>query len=299
MFTYKGAIVALVTPMEDDGNISWEALYSLIDWQISSGISGIVVVGTTGESSTIDVSEHIQIIERCVEHIDKRVPLIAGTGANSTKEAIYLTNAAKEAGADSVLLVTPYYNKPTQEGLYMHYSSIADKVDINQILYNVTTRTACDILPSTVARLASHENIIGLKEASSDLLRLDLLIENLEQASIKDFLLFSGDDMTSCDFLKKGGHGTISVTANLVPDLIVDLCDASISRKNNDKSKRIHQSLISLNKALFVESNPIPIKRALSILGKIPSGIRLPLTQLDVKLEPELLLAMKELGLIK
>ena len=283
MFSYQGAIVALVTPMEENGDISWESLFTLIDRQIEGGIDGIVVVGTTGESATIDVSEHIQIIEKSVKHADKRVPIIAGTGANSTKEAVFLTTAAKEAGADAVLLVTPYYNKPTQEGLFQHYLTIANEVNINQILYNVPGRTACDLKPPTVAKLSSHDNIIGLKEATPDISRLKQLLEQVSAAQTGDFLLFSGDDLTSSEFMMKGGHGTISVTANIVPGLISALTKASLKQNNKVEAQRIHELLLPLNNSLFVESNPIPVKWAMSRLGVIPSGIRLPLTKLDNK----------------
>ena len=298
MFSYQGAIVALVTPMEENGDISWESLFTLIDRQIEGGIDGIVVVGTTGESATIDVSEHIQIIERSVKYADKRVPIIAGTGANSTKEAVFLTTAAKEAGADAVLLVTPYYNKPTQEGLFQHYSTIANEVNINQILYNVPGRTACDLKPSTVAKLASHDNIIGLKEAIPDISRLKQLLEQVSDVQTGNFLLFSGDDLTSSEFMMKGGHGTISVTANIVPELISALTKASLKQNNKVEAQRIHELLLPLNNSLFVESNPIPVKWAMSRLGVIPSGIRLPLTQLDNKFVTLLEASLEDLQLL-
>jgi len=298
MFSYKGAIVALVTPMKPNGDISWESLSSLINWQIESGIAGIGVVGTTGESSTIDVVEHIQLIEKAVEYANKRVPIIAGTGANSTKEAIYLTNAAKEAGADATLLVTPYYNKPTQEGLYSHYSSIADQVDIDQILYNVPARTACDLLPETVSKLSLHHNIIGLKEALPEIKRLNSLINCLAESNSPDFLLFSGDDASSANFILSGGHGTISVTANIVPHLVAAMANSAIDKTDEQEALKIHGILSSLNSALFLESNPIPVKWALNRMGKIESGIRLPLTKLNDKFTNILELALSDLKLI-
>ena len=226
MFNVKGSIVALVTPMEQDGNISWQSLFDLIDWHIDSGTSAIVSVGTTGESATLDVAEHIQIIEQSVNHSAGRIPIIAGTGANSTKEATYLTSAAKEAGASAVLLVTPYYNRPTQKGLIEHYSEIASEVDIPQILYNVPTRTACDLLPESVADLSKIENIVGIKEASPDPERLSQLKNQIHDES---FILYSGDDLTACKFLNRGGHGIISVTANVVPEKISKICELALS----------------------------------------------------------------------
>ena len=229
MYKLKGSIVALVTPMESDGSIAWQSLFDLIDWHVESGTSGLVLVGTTGESATIDVAEHVQIIEQSSKHAKERIPIIAGTGANSTKEAIYLTSAAKKAGADATLLVTPYYNKPTQSGLIAHYLEIANEVEIPQILYNVPSRTGCDLLPETVFKLSTHENIIGLKEATGDLGRLDILKEGLkEQIADESFLLYSGDDPTSTEFILKGGSGTISVTANVVPSLISEICTLAL-----------------------------------------------------------------------
>ena len=229
MYKLKGSIVALVTPMESDGSIAWQSLFDLIDWHVESGTSGLVLVGTTGESATIDVAEHVQIIEQSSRHAKERIPIIAGTGANSTKEAIYLTSAAKKVGADAVLLVTPYYNKPTQSGLIAHYLEIANEVEIPQILYNVPSRTGCDLLPETVFKLSSHKNIIGLKEATGDLGRLDILKEGLnEQIADESFLLYSGDDPTSTEFILNGGSGTISVTANVVPGLISEICTLAL-----------------------------------------------------------------------
>ena len=210
MYKLKGSIVALVTPMESDGSIAWQSLFDLIDWHVESGTSGLVLVGTTGESATIDVAEHVQIIEQSSKHAKERIPIIAGTGANSTKEAIYLTSAAKKAGADAALLVTPYYNKPSQEGLLAHYLEIANQVDIPQILYNVPARTGCDLLPETVLKLSTHKNIVGLKEATGDMSRLEDLKEALgNQITNESFLLYSGDDPTAMQFILNGGSGTI------------------------------------------------------------------------------------------
>ena len=298
MFNIKGSMVALVTPMEEDGSISWHSLFDLIDWHVDSGTSAIVVVGTTGESSTIDVSEHIQIIEQSVQHSSDRIPIIAGTGANSTKEAVYLTSAAKEAGAIGALLVTPYYNRPTQTGLIEHYTEISTEVDLPLILYNVPKRTACDLLPETVAELSTLENIVGLKEASPDMDRLKGLQEALQTKSdIGSFFLYSGDDISSCNFLLGGGHGTISVTANVIPETISKICDLALTGFSSDALKA-NQKIIQLHEALFIESSPIPVKWVLNKLGRIPKGIRLPLTHFDSKYHEEMELILRNLGLL-
>ena len=281
MYKFKGSIVALVTPMESDGSIAWQSLFDLIDWHVESGTSGLVLVGTTGESATIDVAEHVQIIEQSSRHAKERIPIIAGTGANSTKEAIYLTSAAKKVGADAVLLVTPYYNKPTQSGLIAHYLEIANEVEIPQILYNVPSRTGCDLLPETVFKLSTHKNIIGLKEATGDLGRLDTLKEGLnEQIADESFLLYSGDDPTSMEFILNGGSGTISVTANVVPGLISEICTLALLG-DREKAILLNSRLEKLNALLFIESNPIPVKWILNRLGRVPEGLRLPLTTLN------------------
>ena len=293
MFNVKGSIVALVTPMEQDGNISWQSLFDLIDWHIDSGTSAIVSVGTTGESATLDVAEHIQVIEQSVNHSAGRIPIIAGTGANSTKEAKYLTSAAKEAGASAVLLVTPYYNRPTQKGLIEHYSEIASEVDIPQILYNVPTRTACDLLPESVADLSKIENIVGIKEASPDPERLSQLKNQIHDES---FILYSGDDLTACKFLNRGGHGIISVTANVVPEKISKICELALSGLAKE-AQQVDSEITNLHDALFIETSPIPVKWVLNRLGRIPPGIRLPLTILDEEYVPEIELILNKLGL--
>ena len=293
MFNVKGSIVALVTPMEQDGNISWQSLFDLIDWHIVSGTSAIVSVGTTGESATLDVAEHIQVIEQSVNHSSGRIPIIAGTGANSTKEATYLTLAAKEAGASAVLLVTPYYNRPTQKGLIEHYSEIASDVDIPQILYNVPTRTACDLLPETVAKLSKIKNIVGIKEASPDPERLSQLKNQIHDES---FILYSGDDLTACKFLNGGGHGIISVTANVVPEKISKICELALSGLAKE-AQQVDSEITNLHDALFIETSPIPVKWVLNRLGRIPSGIRLPLTILDEEYVPKIELILNKLGL--
>jgi 4-hydroxy-tetrahydrodipicolinate synthase len=298
MYKFKGSIVALVTPMESDGSIAWQSLFDLIDWHVESGTSGLVLVGTTGESATIDVAEHVQIIEQSSRHAKERIPIIAGTGANSTKEAIYLTSAAKKVGADAVLLVTPYYNKPTQSGLIAHYLEIANEVEIPQILYNVPSRTGCDLLPETVFKLSTHKNIIGLKEATGDLGRLDILKEGLkEQIADESFLLYSGDDPTSAEFILNGGSGTISVTANIVPGLISEICTLALLG-DREKAILLNSRLEKLHALLFIESNPIPVKWILNRLGRVPEGLRLPLTTLNEKYYDQMELLLSELSLL-
>ena len=277
-----GAITALVTPMRENGDIDYPSLESLIEMQIDNGISSIVAVGTTGESATIEVSEHIEVIEFFVKKINGRIPLIAGTGANATKEAVYLTNSAKDLGVDAVLLVTPYYNKPTQEGLYQHYMSIADAVEIPQILYNVPSRTAVHIESKTVSRLAQHQNITGLKDATGDMEIFEQLNELCAlEIQNNTFCLYSGDDETSYEFIKRGGHGTISVTSNLLPALVSSMYQNA--KDKNPEAKKINEYLSGINRALFIQSNPIPVKYALFKMGLIEKGIRLPLTPLSDK----------------
>ena len=299
MFNLKGSIVALVTPMETDGSISWQHLKDLIDWHINSGTSGIVVVGTTGESATINVAEHVQIIEQSVEHADNRIPIIAGTGANATREAIYLTSAAKQAGAFAALLVTPYYNRPTQQGLIEHYSEIASEVDLPQILYNVPSRTGCDLLPETISKLATKKNIVGLKEAFPDLSRLNKLKEELVKfLDEESFFLYSGDDLTSTEFLIKGGHGVISVSANIVPERIAEIFTLVMQGSLRD-ARKYDSELRSLHEDLFIESSPIPVKWTLNKLGRIPLGIRLPLTPLSLEYHGKIEKTLRKLGLIE
>ena len=297
MFNLQGSIVALVTPMDAEGAINWQTLEELIEWHINSGSAGLVIVGTTGESATLDVSEHVQVIENAVKIADDRIYIIAGTGANSTKEAIYLTNSASSAGADAALLVTPYYNRPSQEGLYKHYSLIADEVDLPQILYNVPSRTGCDLLTETVMRLAPHENIVGLKDATGDLTRLEETLSKLKVLEENNFMLYSGDDPTATQFMLNGGSGTISVTANVVPSLIAEICTQALSGENK-KAIELNLVVEKLNQILFVESNPIPVKWMLNRIGRIPGGLRLPLVELDNKFHEQAELILKELGLL-
>lgn len=288
-----GSIVALVTPMKADGTIDWPALDKLVEWHIQQGTHAIVAVGTTGESATLTVNEHIEVICRVVEKVHKRIPVIAGTGANSTQEAIELTEAAKEAGADACLLVTPYYNKPTQEGLYLHHKAIAEAVKIPQILYNVPGRTACDMLPDTVVRLSTVPNIIGIKEATGKLDRAKEILDRVR----KDFLLYSGDDETAVELMLMGGKGDISVTANVAPAELSRMCALAIAGKA-DEARAINNKLMPVHKHLFIEANPIPVKWALKEMGMIGSGIRLPLTPLSEKYAAVVKDALKQAGVI-
>ena len=273
----QGSFVALVTPMSTNGSLDFNALEGLIEWHIESGTDGIVSVGTTGESATVSVPEHLEIIEKTIEFVDRRVPVIAGTGGNSTQEAVELTQKASELGADYVLIVTPYYNKPNQEGLYQHFIKIADSVDIPQILYNVPSRTACDLRPETVMRLANHQNIIGIKEALDSSERLSELIRISQSiADQKNFSVFSGDDPSFNSFMANGGDGVISVAANVVPKHISQICSLNLSDQFND-AEDLNSLLKNLYELLFVESNPIPVKWMLNKMGRIQPGIRLPL----------------------
>jgi 4-hydroxy-tetrahydrodipicolinate synthase len=263
--------------MSTNGSLDFNALEGLIEWHIESGTDGIVSVGTTGESATVSVPEHLEIIEKTIEFVDRRVPVIAGTGGNSTQEAVELTQKASELGADYVLIVTPYYNKPNQEGLYQHFIKIADSVDIPQILYNVPSRTACDLRPETVMRLANHQNIIGIKEALDSSERLSELIRISQSiADQKNFSVFSGDDPSFNSFMAGGGDGVISVAANVVPKHISQICSLNLSDQFND-AEELNSLLKNLYELLFVESNPIPVKWMLNKMGRIQPGIRLPL----------------------
>ena len=293
----SGAITALATPMKSDGTIDFSSLENLIEYQISEGINALVSVGTTGESATVDVEEHLEIIKFFIEVSNGRIPIIAGTGANSTQEAITLTHEAKKLGADAALLVSPYYNKPTQEGLFLHFSEIAEKVDLPQIIYNVPSRTASNVEVSTVGRLCSHKNIIGIKDATGDMGVLENLQKECKsEIDAGNFSLFSGDDETSFDFILKGGHGTISVTSNILPKLVVNMYEAA--KSNSEEGKVIKESLQKINKLLFLESNPIPVKYALHLMGLIDKGIRLPLTWLDERFHSEIQNELKVLKLI-
>jgi 4-hydroxy-tetrahydrodipicolinate synthase len=288
---FRGSIVALITPMHDDGRVDDDALRRLVDFHVAEGTSAIVAVGTTGESATLDHAEHCAVIRRVVELAAGRIPVIAGTGANSTTEAINLTQCARQAGADAALLVTPYYNKPTQEGLYLHHKAVAEAVDIPQILYNVPGRTACDMLPATTARLARIPNIVGIKDATGELGRLNELKESCGDG----FDLFSGDDATACEFILGGGHGVISVTANVAPRLMQEMCAAALAHER-ERALAVNERLDALHHDLFVQSNPIPVKWAVAEMGLSPKGIRLPLTWLTEDAQPRVRAAMARAG---
>lgn len=285
---FEGSIVALVTPMFADGSLALDALRELVEWHIDQGTDAIVAAGTTGESATLDFGEHCKVIERVVHYADKRIPVIAGTGANATREAIALTGYAAQAGAVAALLVTPYYNKPTQEGLYQHYRAIAEAVALPQILYNVPGRTACDMLPETVARLADIDNIIGIKDASS-LARIQELIG----CCGKRLAIYSGEDKHALETMLAGGQGVISVTANVAPKAMHAMSVAAL-KGDRKTALAINQGLELLHRDLFAESNPIPVKWVLNELGLIPPGIRLPLTPLSSQYHTRLRQAMRQ-----
>jgi 4-hydroxy-tetrahydrodipicolinate synthase len=271
----QGSIVALVTPMDETGAVDKESLRKLIEFHIAEGTDAVVAVGTTGESATLDEEEHCDVIKSVIGYARGRIPVIAGTGANSTTEAIHLTRKAKELGADACLIVTPYYNKPTQEGLYLHHKAINDAVDIPQILYNVPGRTACDILPETVGRLSYLENIVGVKEATGDLSR----VKKIRDLTGDDFALYTGDDATSREFCLLGGNGSITVTGNVAPRLVHEMIKAAMAG-DSEKASMVDQKLAALHKTLFIQSNPIPVKWAVAEMGLMKKGIRLPLTWL-------------------
>lgn len=286
-----GSIVAIVTPMHPDGSLDKPAMSRLLKWHVEEGTDAIVAVGTTGESATLDVNEHCEVISQVVEEIAGRIPVIAGTGANSTSEAIELTVAAKNAGADACLLVTPYYNKPNQRGLIEHYRRIAETVDIPQILYNVPGRTACDMLPDTIHVLSEVPNIVGVKEATGDVARGK---EILAMCS-KDFAVYSGDDATSLELILAGAVGSISVTANVVPRQLSEMCRLAMAGQA-DAARAVNAKIAALHERLFVEANPMPVKWALQEMGMIGPGIRLPLVELDPKFHPVVREALQQAG---
>ncbi|HEX6828847.1 MAG TPA: 4-hydroxy-tetrahydrodipicolinate synthase [Burkholderiales bacterium] len=287
----KGSLVAIVTPMHEDGSLDLERLRGLIDWHISEGSDGIVVVGTTGESPTVDFDEHRQIIRTTVEHAAGRIPVIAGTGANSTREAIELTAYAKDAGADCCLSVVPYYNKPTQEGLYQHFKACAEAVDISQILYNVPGRTVADLANETTLRLAQVPNIVGIKDATGDVGRGADLLRRVPE----NFAVYSGDDASALALMLLGGHGVISVTANVAPRLMHEMCAAALAG-DLARARDANNRLLPLHKDLFVEANPIPVKWAVARMGLAGAGLRLPLTPLSARCEQAVLEAMRHAG---
>lgn len=296
MQVLQGSLVALVTPMLPDGEVDYACLENLIDWHIDEGTDGIVSVGTTGESATLNVKEHLDVIAFTVNHTNKRIPVIAGSGANSTREAIDLTKESKKLGADYALIVTPYYNKPNQKGLIAHFSAIADAVDIKQILYNVPSRTACDLLPSSVSVLSNHKNIIGIKEAVDDESRIKELVQISLNAD-SDFSIFSGDDPTFMKSLLLGTHGVISVSANVSPKSHSQICSA-VKNGDHEKAKILNEINLDLYRLLFVESNPIPVKWALYKMNLIKNAIRLPLMELDETFHDEMLSEMIKLKLL-
>lgn len=289
----QGSMVALVTPMNPDNSLDWVSLHKLVDWHLEQGTHGIVAVGTTGESPTLIVEEHLEVIRRVVDQVNGRIPVIAGTGANSTLEAIEWTSAAKDIGADACLLVTPYYNKPTQEGLFLHHEHIAKAVAIPQILYNVPGRTGVDMKTDTVLRLAQVPNIIGIKEATGDIARAQDLIAQAP----KEFAVISGDDATAVELILAGGKGDISVTANVVPRAIAQMCELALAG-NASEARALNEQLMPLHRAMFVESNPIPVKWAVAQMGLIQTGIRLPLTPLSAQYHPQVQSALHAAGLL-
>jgi len=283
-------MVALVTPMQTDGSVDYQSLAKLVEFHIENNTSAIISMGTTGESATLNMDEHCDVMARTVEMAKGRIPVIAGTGANSTWEAIELTRCALEGGADACLLVTPYYNKPTQEGLYLHYKKIAESVDIPQILYNVPGRTACDMLPETVKRLSVIDNIVGVKDATGDLSRL---AETQALLGDTEFGLYSGDDETGAEFILRGGHGVISVTNNVVPKAMAAMCEAALAG-DRALTESLNQPLTGLHERLFIESSPIPVKWVLNQMKLIPPSLRLPMTELSEQYHQPLREAMRQ-----
>ncbi len=293
----KGSIVAIITPMKQGGKpdtaLDLEALERLVEFHIDNNTDGIVTMGTTGESATFMEQEHCFVIKRTVEIVNGRIPVIAGTGANSTTEAINLTRCAKEAGADGCLLVTPYYNKPTQDGLYQHFKTVAEAVSIPQILYNVPSRTACDMLPATVARLSEIPNIVGIKEATGSIERAREILALCGDSLV----VLSGDDATAVDLILNGARGTISVTANVAPRQLAAAIAAAMAG-DAEKAKTLDAPLAGLHANLFLEANPIPVKWALREMGKIQAGIRLPLTELDAQYHDQVRDALRQAGVL-
>jgi 4-hydroxy-tetrahydrodipicolinate synthase len=289
---FKGSLVALVTPFDDNNRIDYAALERLIEFHVAEGSDGLVVAGTTGESATLEKDEHIELIFRAVEMARGRLPIIAGTGSNSTKQTVDLSIAVGKVAIDAYLLVTPYYNKPVQEGIFRHFTAVADAVDKPVMLYNVPGRTVADTLPETVARLAKHPRIFGIKEATGDMQRLAAIRERVG----KDFKLYSGDDFTTREFIERGGHGVVTVTGNVAPALMADMCRAQ-SAGNTAKAEELDARLQPLNTAMFLESNPIPVKWALAEIGLISGGIRLPLTTFSDRFHAQMREAMTTAGI--
>ncbi|MCV6627016.1 MAG: 4-hydroxy-tetrahydrodipicolinate synthase [Cellvibrionaceae bacterium] len=287
----QGSMVALVTPMDANGALDWDNLYKLVDWHLEQGTDAIVAMGTTGESATLSVDEHMAVVKAVIERVNGRIPVIAGTGANATAEAVELTQAAKQLGADACLLVTPYYNKPTQEGLYQHFAHVAAAVDVPQILYNVPGRTGVDMSAETALRLAALDNIIGIKEATGDVDRARAIIA----AAPEGFAIYSGDDETAVELILAGGHGDISVTANVAPAALSKACALAIQGQA-DEARALQDKLMPLHAAMFVESNPIPVKWAVAEMGLIQHGLRLPMTHLDQRYHAQVREALANAG---
>jgi len=292
-----GSIVAIVTPMQEDGALDFNALRHLLDWHVEQGTHGIVIVGTSGESPTVNVEEHCELIRVAVEHINGRIPVIAGTGGNSTREAVELTEFAKQVGADASLQVVPYYNKPTQEGIYAHFKTIAEKIDLPVILYNVPGRTVADMSNATILRLAQVPGINGLKDATGNLERVSALIAGLKEQKSDHFAVYSGDDLTAIFLMLMGGHGNISVTANVAPKMMSSLCEAAVTG-DLIQARELQFKLLKLHQMMFVEPNPIPVKWALHEMGVIDKGIRLPLTPLTENLRQPLKDILRKTGVI-
>ncbi len=290
--TIRGSIVAIVTPMHQDHSLDLPALDRLLQWHIESGTHAVVVAGTTGESATLTFEEHCDLVAHCVEVVDGRIPVIAGTGSNNTAEALYFTESAKQHGADAALLVTPYYNKPSQEGLYQHFKAVAEAVDIPQILYNVPGRTACDLQLETVDRLADLKNIVGIKDATGDLSRGLALIEKCADR----LAIYSGEDELSRQLILAGASGTISVTANVAPGLMAEMCSLALAA-DEEAAAAVDGKLALLHRDLFLESNPVPVKWALQEMGLVAPGIRLPLVELDAQYRLQLKQALELAGI--
>lgn len=292
-----GSMVAIATPMHEDGSLDYPALRSLLDWHVAEGTDAIVIVGTSGESPTVSVEEHCELIRVAVEQIKARIPVIAGTGGNSTREAIELTEFAKKVGATASLQVVPYYNKPTQDGMYAHFKTIAERVDLPVILYNVPGRTVADLSNDTTIRLAQVPGVIGIKDATGNLERGSFLLAELKSKKLDHFAVYSGDDLTALFLMLMGGHGNISVTANVAPRLMSDLCQAAIAG-DAMRARAIQYQLLAVHKMMFIEANPIPVKWALHQMGKMQSGIRLPLTPLSPALREPLKQTLQHAGLL-
>ena len=290
-----GSIVALVTPMHESGEVAWDALDELIEWHVESGTHGIVPMGTTGESATLDTEEHLQVIKRTIDQVAGRMPVIAGTGSNSTAEAIHQTQEAQAAGADACLLVTPYYNRPTQEGLFRHFEAIATATSVPVVLYNVPPRTGCDLAAETVGRLSKLDGIVGIKEACGDALRVTHIRDAVAAQGVEDFFILSGEDAQTLQMMSLGAVGTISVTANVLPAQMAEFCAACL-RGDTDQALALDQKLQPVHDIIFVESSPTPTKWALADLGRMPGGIRLPLIPLSVEHHQEVRLRIQAAG---